>query len=299
MSNELAPHLAIALRHASAGTTDTRIPRVELSVGSASEGKTPCLYRSMICFILQGSKRIAIGDTLLSYDSAQYFISALDLPLIGQILDAGSERPYVAVSLMLEPALLAELAATMPPEGESDTKGMGVVINPMTAPLRETLLRLLSLLDSPGDIPVLAPMIERELLYRLLRGPQGRLLRQIARPDGALDRVRRAVTWIRDHAYETLRTKALCEASGMSRASLHRHFQAMTGFSPLQYQKQLRLQEAHRLLLSGSHSASDAAFAVGYESASQFGREYRRQFGTPPARHVRQMRQVIGQPLAR
>jgi AraC-like DNA-binding protein len=293
MTAELAPHVDIVLRHAASGLRDTPIPRLDIVVGQGSDGKEPCLYRAMICFILQGSKRVAIGDTLLSYDSAQYFISALDLPLSGQILDAGKDRPYVAVSLVLEPALLADLAATLPASRESDQKGMGVAINPMTAPLRDTLLRLLSLLDNPADIPVLGPMVERELLYRLLQGHQGRLLRQIARPDGALERVRRAVAWIRDHAQAQLRVDALCEASGMSRSSLHRHFTALTGFSPLQYQKQIRLQEARRLLLAGRHSASDAAFAVGYESASQFSREYLRQFGAPPARHIRQMRQAI------
>jgi AraC-like DNA-binding protein len=293
MTDDLAPHLDIVLRHAATGVTETAIPRLDIFVGQDSTGKAPCLYRSMVCFILQGAKRVAIGDTVLNYDSAQYFISALDLPLIGQTLDAGKGRPYVAVSLVLEPALLAELAATMPSVRESDQKGIGVAINPMTAPLRDTLLRLLSLLDTPGDIPVLGPMIERELIYRLLQGPQGRLLRQIARPDGALERVRRAIAWIRDHCDAQLRIDALCETSGMSRASLHRHFQAMTGFSPIQYQKQLRLQEARQMMLAGSHSASDAAFAVGYESASQFSRDYHRQFGAPPARHVREMRQAI------
>lgn len=247
----------------------------------------------MICFILQGSKRVAINDNLLSYDSAQYLISALDLPLIGQILDAAGGQPYVAISLVLDPALLAELAATMAPVREKYPKGIGIAINPMTAPLRDTLLRLLSLLDTPADIPVLAPMIERELLYRLLQGPQGRLLRQIAEPEGALGRIRRAVGW-RDNHNTQLRIEALCDASGMSRASLHRHFLAITGLSPLQYQKQLRLQEARHLLLAGEHSASDVAFAVGYESASQFSREYLRQFGAPPARDVRQIRREIG-----
>ncbi|RWY80426.1 AraC family transcriptional regulator [Rhizobium sp. WSM1325] len=296
MTDDLAPHLDIVLRHAATGSTDTLIPRLDMFVGQDTMGKVPCLYRSMICFILQGSKRVAIGDTLLSYDSAQYFISALDLPLTGQILDAGKGRPYVAVSLVLEPGLLAELAATMPSVRESDQKGMGVAVNPMIAPLRDTLLRLLSLLDNPADIPILSPMIERELLYRLLQGPQRRLLRQIARPEGALARVRRAIAWIRDHPDAQLRIEALCDASGMSRASLHRHFLAITGFSPLQYQKQLRLQEARQLLLAGGHSASDAAFAVGYESASQFSREYLRQFGAPPARHVQEMRQAIEHP---
>ncbi|MBC3949187.1 AraC family transcriptional regulator [Pseudomonas folii] len=296
MNRDLEPHLDIALRHAPPGLTITPIPRVDICVGQGSTDKAPCLYRSMICFILQGSKRVAINDDLLSYDSEQYLISALDLPLIGQILDAEDGQPYVAVSLVLDPAILAELAATMPAVRESEQKGIGIAINPMSAPLRDTLLRLLSLLDTPGDIPVLGPMVERELLYRLLQGPQGRLLRQIAQPDGALGGIRRAVAWIRDNYNAQLRIDALCNASGMSRASLHRHFLSMTGLSPLRYQKQLRLQEARQLLLAGEHRASDVAFAVGYESASQFSREYSRQFGASPARDVREIREAIGTP---
>jgi AraC-like DNA-binding protein len=296
MTDDLAPHLDIALRHAPPGLTVTPIPRLDLCLGQGSTDKAPCLYHSMICFILQGSKRVAINDNFLSYDSADYLVSALDLPLTGQILDAGAGQPYVAVSLVLEPALVAELAATMPQIRENDSRGIGIAINPMTAALRDTLLRLLSLLDTPTDIPVLAPMVERELLYRLLQGPQGRLLRQIAQPEGPLGRIRRAVGWIRDNHNTQLRIEALCDASGMSRASLHRHFVAMTGLSPIQYQKQLRLQEARQLLLTGEHSASDVAFAVGYESASQFSREYLRQFGAPPARDARQIRQAIAVP---
>lgn len=294
MNRELAPHLDIALRHAPPGLTITPVPRVDICVGQGSTEKAPCLYRSMICFILQGSKSVAINDELLSYDSEQYLISALDLPLIGQILDAEDGQPYVAVSLVLDPAILAELAATMPAVRETEQKGIGIAINPMSAPLRDTLLRLLSLLDTPTDIPVLGPMVERELLYRLLQGPQGRLLRQIAQPYGALGGIRRAVAWIRDNYNVQLRIDALCGASGMSRASLHRHFLSMTGLSPLRYQKQLRLQEARQLLLAGEHRASDVAFAVGYESASQFSREYSRQFGASPARDVREIRQAIG-----
>lgn len=294
MNDPLKPHLDIALRHAPSGLVMTPIPRLELSVGEGTVGRAPCLYRSMICFILQGSKQVAINDDLLSYDPAHYLISALDLPLSGQILDAGEGYPYVAVSLVLDPALLADVASSMPPMRDADPLGIGIAINPMTEPLRDTLLRLLSLLDTPADIPVLAPMAERELLYRLLQGPQGRLLRQIAQPEGALGRIRRAVGWIRDNSNTRLRIEALCDVTGMSRASLHRHFLAMTGLSPLRYHKQLRLQEARQLLLSGDHNASDVAFAVGYESASQFSREYLRQFGAPPARDVLQIRQAIG-----
>lgn len=294
MNSDLAPHLEIALRHAGKGLTATAIPRLDICVGEGSTEAAPCLYRSMICFILQGSKRVSINNALLSYDSEQYLISALDLPLSGQIFDDEDGRPYVAVSLVLEPTVLAQIAATMPVGSESEQKGVGVTLNPMNVTLRETLLRLLSLLDTPADIPVLAPMIERELLYRLLQGQHGRLLRQIAQPGGALGSIRRAVAWIRDNYTTRLRIEALCAASGMSRASLHRHFSSMTGLSPIQYQKQLRLQEARQMMLSGEHRASDVAFAVGYESASQFSREYLRQFGMPPARDVREIRQTIG-----
>ncbi|MEM9965275.1 MAG: AraC family transcriptional regulator [Asticcacaulis sp.] len=293
MSKDLLQHLDIVLRHARSGMTETPIPRLEIAVGHATSGTSPCLYRSMICFILQGAKDVVIHDTLLRYDSSQYLVSALDLPLSGQIRNADDGRPYVAVSLVLDPSLLAQVASTMPPVRDTDAPGTGIAINPMTPPLRDTLLRLLALLDAPGDIPILAPMAERELLYRLLQGPQGRLLRHIARPEGALGRIRRAVEWIRDNRNTRLRIEALCDASGMSRASLHRHFAALTGLSPVQYQKQLRLQEARQLLLAGDHNASDVAFAVGYESASQFSREYLRQFGAPPARDVRRIRQGI------
>lgn len=239
---------------------------------------------------------MAIHDQRLSYDPAHYLISAIDLPLSGQILNARDGQPYVAVSLVIDPAVLADVSSTMPQVRDTDPQDIGIAINPMTVPVRGTLLRLLSLLDTPDDIPVLAPMVERELLYRLLQGPQGRLLRQIAQPEGTLGRIRRAVAWIRDNQSRHLRIKALCDVSGMSRASLHRHFLAITGFSPLQYHKQLRLQEARQLLLAGEHNATDVAFAVGYESASQFSREYVRQFGAPPARDVRQIRQMIGAP---
>lgn len=294
MNNSLAPHLDIALRHAPPGLTSTRIPRVDICVGQGSTDKAPCLYRSMICFILQGSKRVAINDNLLSYDSEHYLISALELPLIGQIFDDEGGLPYVAVSLVLDPAILTELASAMPPVREREQKGGSIMINPFTDSLSDTLLRLLSLLDSPDDIPILGPMLERELLYRLLQGHQGRLLRQIAQPEGALNSIRRAVAWIRDNYNIRLRIEALCEVSGMSRASLHRHFLSMTGLSPVQYQKQLRLHEARQLLLAGEHRASDVAFVVGYESASQFSREYLRQFGAPPARNIREIRQSIG-----
>lgn len=159
MSEHLTPHLDIALRHASSGFNVTPIPRLEISVGQATTGKAPCLYRSMICFILQGSKHVAVNDQRLSYDPAQYLISALDLPLIGQISDEDKTRPYVAVSLDLDPAILADIASSMPHVRDTDPGGLGITINPMTAPLRDTLLRLLSLLNTPLTFPFLLPWL--------------------------------------------------------------------------------------------------------------------------------------------
>ncbi len=296
MTDALAPHLDIVHRHAPPGLTPTPIPRLEIRVGHATDGKDPAQNRSMVCFILQGSRYVAINDDPRRYQAENYVVSAIELPRIWPVLDTGGGKPYVVVSLVLDLALLADVASTVPSAQDGAPPGAGIAINPMTSPLRDTLLRLLSLLDAPGDIPALAPLAERELLYRLLQGPLGRVLRQIARPEGALSQIRKAVDWIRDNSNTRLSIESLCDATGMSRASLHRHFLSMTGLTPLQYQKQLRLQEARHLLLGGDRSASDVAFSVGYESATQFSREYFRQFGAPPVRDVRQIRRAIGGP---
>jgi transcriptional regulator GlxA family with amidase domain len=169
----------------------------------------------------------------------------------------------------------------------AETAAFGV--SPVTLPLLDPWLRLLALLDAPADIPVLAPLFEREILYRLLQGPQGGVLRQIALADGRLSQIRRAIMWIRAHYDEPLRIEALAEIAGMSGASFHRHFRAATAMSPLQYQKHLRLQQARRLLIA-NQDASQAGYAVGYESASQFSREYARAFGASPARDAMRLR---------
>jgi AraC-like DNA-binding protein len=299
MTGDFGQHLEIALRHATTSTVVTPIPRVELHIGTSQTDATPCLYRSMVCFLLQGGKRVSINDSVLNYDTAHYMVSALELPIMGQVVGADQRRPYVAVSLALTPPLLAELAASMPPVRGNEPANIGVSISPMTAEVRDALQRLLMLLDQPADIPVLAPMLERELLYRLLQGPQGRLLRQIAQPEGPIARIARVVAWIRNNQNRRLRVESLCEAGGMSRASLHRHFLTITGVTPLQYQKHLRLQDARRLLLAGDHNVSGVAFAVGYESVSQFSREYLRQFGSPPAVDARRLREQLHQSFIR
>jgi len=269
------------------------MPRFELHVGQGQKGESPCLYRAMVCFTLQGSKRVAFGDKVLRYDGGHYLVSALDLPAMGQIYGDDEGRPYVALTLVLDPGVLTELLVSMPASGESATAEFGLSMAPVTEEIWDVLRRILSLLDRPGDIAVLAPMLERELLYRLWLGPNGKLLRQIANPRGPLPQVRRAIGWIGQNFNRPLTVERLCEACGMSRASLYRSFRAVTGLSPIQYQKQLRLLEARRLLMAGEHSISGAAFAVGYESSSQFSRDYLRQFDFSPSKDVQRTRKVM------
>ena len=237
----------------------------------------------MMALILRGAKEIAIGDRRLRYDPASYFIATVELPASGCVRLNQPDAAYLGVSLDLDGDRLARLlpeAADPPPSGEA-----AFAVNPVTPELLDAWLRLLGLLDTPQDIGVLAPLCEQEILYRLLQGPQGAVLRQITRADSRLSRVRRAIALIRDCYDQPVSVEALAEHAGMSAASLHRHFRSATAMSPLQYQKTLRLQEARRLLASGREVAA-VAYTVGYESASQFSREYARMFSAPPSRDM-------------
>lgn len=275
--------------------TDTAIPRVKLGVLSAPGSGISTVFAPVMCLVLQGVKRVTIGDAMLRIDSSSYFIASLDMPATGQVLDASPERPFVAVGLMLDRATLAELIASMPPEliGRESMRAErpGFALGVVTEDLLAAWQGLLALLDRPDDIATLAPMREREILYRLLRGPLGGHLRRFAQEDGRIARVRRSIGWIRDHSEEVLRTAELAEIAGMSVATFHRHFRAATAMSPLQYQKTLRLHAARRLLVSGM-DASHVAYSVGYESTSHFSRDYRRAFGVPPSRDGERLRRI-------
>jgi AraC-like DNA-binding protein len=239
------------------------------------------------CLILSRSTSHAIGERRLRYDPNNYFIASLEVPASGCIIEASASHPYIGLSTALDPEALAALISDAPASTDGETSSFAV--SPVTTQLLDPWVRLLALLDAPEDIAVLAPMLEREILYRLLQGPQGAVLRQIARSDSRLGQVRRAVAWIREHYDQPLRIETLAELAGMSSASFHRHFKAATAMSPLQYQKCLRLQQARRLLIA-NQDATRAGYAVGYESASQFSREYARLFGSPPARDAVRMR---------
>jgi AraC-like DNA-binding protein len=277
----------LARRHAGGTARVTITPSVSVLVSESITKPIPTVYEPMLCFVLQGAKHVMIGDRMLRYDPASFFIASVELPVSGQIVEASSERPYICATLLLDRDLLASLIPAVPVQPDGQTAGFGV--SPVTQKMLEPWSRMLALLDSPEDIPVLAPMLEREILYRLLQGPQGGALRQIARADSRLSQVRRSMEWIRTHFDKAIRIEALAELAGMSPASFHRHFKAATAMSPLQYQKVLRLQEARRLMVV-SASTTQAAHRVGYESASQFSREYARMFGVPPSRDAERLR---------
>lgn len=279
--------LEIALRKIKPGAVTSGIPRIELHVDRGQASESACQYRAMACFILQGSKRVSLGDKVLRYETGHYLVSALDLPLMGQVYADDRQRPYVAVTLVLDPVLLNELILSMPVAHDSEGSDAGLSTAPVTQELESVLVRALGLMDRPEDIPILGPLVERELLYRLLSGPHGKLLRQIGSAKGPLPKVRKAIGWIGQYFDRPIKVEDVGAACGMSRASLNRSFREITGLSPLQYQKQLRLLEARRLLIGGEHNVSGAAFTVGYESSSQFSRDYLRHFEVSPSQDLR------------
>lgn len=289
MQAHLDELLAVALRHARNLRTVTPIPRVTLNVGHEPTALRPGLFDPMLCLVLQGAKEVLLGERTLRYDPASYFVASVELAASGRISQASRARPYVSVSLALDREALAALLPDVDAPSGSEAGLAGFGVSPVTPDLTDAWRRLLALLDTPADIPILAPMLEREILYRLLRGPQAEVLRQVARADSRISRVRRAIGWIRANYQRRLRVGDLAELAGMSPAAFHRHFKAVTAMSPLQFQKNLRLQHA-RQLLAADQDATRAGYAVGYESASQFSREYARLFGAPPARDAQRLR---------
>jgi AraC-like DNA-binding protein len=278
---------ALVARHAD-HTAPSRLPlRVSQSIGPTQP--THGVYQPMLCFVLQGAKRVIIGERVIEYRAGHFLVASIDLPVIGQVIEASPERPYMVVALALDPATISALLLDLPHAGEGAAEA-GISVSPMVPDLLDPLLRMMRLLDASHDAAVMAPMLEREILYRVLQGPQGAILRQIAQSDSRLSRVRRAIDWIRQNYAEPLRIDHLAGLAGMSASSFHRHFKAVTAMSPLAYHKQIRLQEARRRLIVAPAEAARVAYAVGYESPSQFSREYARLFGQPPRRDAARLR---------
>lgn len=281
-------------RHSREGRVMTPVPRLSLLCASHPTQPLTSLYRPLFCVVAQGGKRSLIGDRVLEYRAGTCLVVSVDLPVTSEVVAASAGEPYLAVSIALDPAVLAALLLDTPAPGAAAPLSPGLAVSPLPAPLLDPVVRLLRLLDHPDDIAVLAPLVEREILYRLLRGEHGETLRQIALADSRLSQVSRAIEWIRRHYDQPFHIKTVADVANMSPSSLHRHFKAVTAISPLQFQKRVRLQEARRLLLVQHNDAGGVGYAVGYESPSQFSREYARLFGAPPAQDAARLREGSG-----
>ncbi|OWV92712.1 AraC family transcriptional regulator [Rhizobium sp. R72] len=246
------------------------------------------LYEPSLSLIIGGSKRVRIGDETLVYDETRFFLTTIGLPMTGQICAASTTEPYVAARLRLDLEALRRFIANhdLHPTDMSD-RDRGVVVGTVTPELYDAFWRLISLVNSPNDIPFMANHIQNEIYYRLLTGEQGARLRRFAFAGTNSNRVAKAVAWLKENYTMPLRVEALADMANMGVSTLHHHFRAMTTMSPLQFQKHLRLHHARELMLSGSLDAATAALRVGYESPTQFSREYRRMFGHPPLRDVK------------
>ncbi|UYY57085.1 AraC family transcriptional regulator [Sphingomonas sp. S2-65] len=280
---------ALVARHVpSTGMLSTSINRLSLFRADEPTVPLPAVYEASLCLIAQGTKRVSLGEQSLVYDAAHYLLVSVDLPLLGHVIQADREAPYLCCKIDIDQAALTDLIVA---EGGRAPKAdfPALAIYRSDDDLIDAACRLMRLLDQPASIPALAPLIEREILYRLLMGPHGPALRYMAVADSRLNQVSRAIATIRTGFNRPLRIEQVANAAGMSPSSLHQHFKAVTRMTPLEYQKQLRLQEARRLMLSAGTTASNAGFAVGYESPSQFNREYARLFGAPPRRNIEQL----------
>lgn len=264
--------------------TETGIPRVAMVQGEIPEHMLAAVYDPMINLILQGSKSLTVGDRTLHYDPATYFVMSIELPAVGVVNPTSTGEPYLAVSLTLDPAVLTTLLNDLPAPSGRGKQDAGFSVATVTPALMDAWVRMLRLMGDPVAIAALALVYEREILYHVLQGPHGWMLREIAAPDTALARVSQAIQWIRRDYAEPIRVEALAQKAVMSVSAFHRHFKAVTNLSPLQYQKRVRLLNARMLMLASASSVTKAAFEVGYESATQFSRDYARVFGLPPAR---------------
>ncbi len=275
------------------GTGDYPTAIEGLAIHRRDEANQPenCFYKPLVAVIVQGFKRSVIGSKEYRYGENHCLITGVDMPSVNYVTVASPEQPFLAVSLNLDKYLITQLAAEIPPSsrlGNGSYKGMAVAeVDP---DVLDAFLRLVELHEKPEQIPVLAPMIIREIHYRLLIGPQGEHLRMVNTLGTQSNQIAKTITWLRDNYKEQLQVDELARKVNMATSTFHRHFREVTTLSPLQFQKRLRLYEAQRLMLVENEDAAIVALAVGYESPTQFNREYKRLFGEPPHRHVSQLK---------
>jgi len=271
---------------------DTAIPSLFLSRYETPTEKTSYLHEPSLCLVAQGAKHVLLGKELYTYDAHHFLITSVNLPIMAQVTEASKEKPYLGLMLKLEQRAITQMMVDSDlPSPRAQQASRGMAVGAVTLPLLDAFQRLIDLLDEPEDIPILAPLIQREILYRLLVGDQGPRLRQIAAGGTQSHQIAQAIDWLKDNYTRPLRVDDLATHASMSPSTFHRHFRELTAMSPLQFQKWLRLNEARRMMLTEHLDASTAAFQVGYESHSQFNREYSRLFGAPPLRDIKSLRQ--------
>lgn len=271
----------------------TAVPGLSLFRRDEPTGPVSRMYEPSVCLVAQGAKRVLLGDDTHVYDARHYLITSVHLPTVVQIITASREKPYLGLRLKLDRREISQLMVDSnlpPPRVQQSSRGMAT--GKVTLPLLTAFQRLMDLLAEQQDIPILAPVIQREIIYRLLVGDQGERLRQIASAGSQSHQIARAIDWLKGNFTRPLRIDDLATQVNMSTSTFHHHFRTLTAKSPLQYQKSLRLNEARRLMLTERLDATTAAFQVGYESASQFSREYSRFFGAPPLRDITDLRQI-------
>ena len=272
----------------------TAVPGLSLFRRDEPSQPTSIMYEPRICVIAQGAKRVLLGEDAYVYDAHHFLLTSVDLPTVVQVINASREKPYLGLVLKLDQREISQLMVDSnlpPPRPQQSSRGMAT--GEVTLPLLTAFQRLVDLLAEPTDVPILAPIIQREIFYRLLVGDQGARLRQIASAGSQSHQIAKAIHWLKGNFTRPLRIDDLAAQVNMSTSTFHHHFRAVTAMSPLQYQKWLRLYEARRLMLTEEQDATTAAFQVGYESPSQFSREYSRLFGAPPARDITSLRQIV------
>ncbi|WP_313347600.1 AraC family transcriptional regulator [Stenotrophomonas sp.] len=272
------------------GMFDGLLPGVTLIRCATPTLPMPVIYEPTVCFVAQGRKRATLGSRVFHYDPASYLVASVGLPVMGAVIEASVAAPYLSLQLDLDPALLGELALQHPRADAPAGTAVGLSLNRMTPALLDAVTRLVGLLDAPGDAPALAPLAIREILYRLLTADNGGDIHAMTRADSRQAQIARAILWIRSNFRDGCRIEDVATIAGMSRSTFHAHFKAVTAMSPLEFRTQLRMQEARRLMVSTGLEAANAGYAVGYESPSQFSRDYSRLFGAPPATDASRLR---------
>jgi AraC-like DNA-binding protein len=276
-------------RHAVGERLSATMPSMILRSLDAPTPPSGALFPPAFALIAQGEKRAVLGDRVYRYSTGDFLVVPVDLPMVAQVVHATPDRPYQAFAMALRPTAIADLLLEASHGRQAPARPAGLTISKAPPPLLDPIVRLLRLLDAPKDIGVLAPMLEREILWRLINSEQGWAVRQIGLAESKLTQISRAIRWMREHVAESVSVEDLAGIACMSRATFHRHFQAVTGMSPIQYQKRVRLQEARARLMSRSANIATVGASVGYADPSQFSREYSRMFGAPPSRDALQV----------